>query len=176
MITRSYYPSYSRFLSTEYIERGPVINGEDYVHHSIHQTIQWLDVDAAPLLSVGIQTIGIAWGVIGETRLFYFLEEALARGLLSPILFISARSGCITIIVDNTSNFAKSDKFKYGWEDIVGVPEDPYWWNVSIKALGDGDFKAELMPAIDEKYVQNISDFWHLGVRRYQSFPPQSLE
>lgn len=176
MIARDYYPTYSRFLSTEYIERGPCINDDNYVQYSIHQTIQWLDVDAAPLLSVGIQRVGIAWGIIRETRLLYFLEEALARGLLSPVLFICARSGCITIIVDNKSNFAKSDKFKSGWDDIVGVTEDPYWWSVSIKALGDGNIKAELMPAIDEKYVQNISDFWNLGVRRYQSFPPDSFE
>ncbi|NNA13709.1 hypothetical protein HBN71_21435 [Pseudomonas lundensis] len=168
MLVRNYYPRYSRFFFTEYEERGPYIDDGQSVRYSIFQSIQWRDNNARLLLGATIQRIGIAWGVFSETRLFFFLDDALAKGLLSPVLFICARYGNVTIVVDD-SDFTRSEEFEWGWNAIVSDADDPYWWSVSIKSLGSGDFVAEDMPKVTEKYIKNIDDFWGLGLRPYNT-------
>lgn len=168
MFVRNYYPRYSRFFFTEYEERGPYIDDGESVRYSIYQCIQWRDNNAKLTLGATIQRIGIAWGVFSETRLFFFLDDALAKGLLSPVLFVCARYGSVTIVVEE-SDFTMSKEFERGWNAIVSDADDPYFWSVSIKSLGSGDFEAEGMQKVNEEYIKNIDDFWGLGCRPYNT-------
>jgi hypothetical protein len=166
MVIRSDYSRYSRFFFTEYEESGPFIN-EDHCGYSIIQAVQWRTADGKPLMVRSIQRIGVAWCALSEPNLFLWLEDALARGILSPVLFVCARSGSVTLVVDAGSGLERSDVFRREWDDVFGSAEDPYWLSVSFKCFDRDTFQAEMMPVVTDEYVRNINHHWKLGVRSY---------
>lgn len=167
MLIRNEYSRYSRFFFTEYEQSGPFIN-EDQCGYSILQAVQWRTMDGKPLMVRSIQRIGVAWCALSEPNLFLWLEDALARGILSPVLFVCARSGSVTMVVDAGSELVRLEEFKREWDDVFGVAEDPYWRNVIIKIFDRETFQAEMMPVVTDEYVRNINHHWKLGVRSYE--------
>jgi len=166
MLIRNEYSWYSRFFFTEYEQSGPFIDDEQCAY-SVLQAVQWQTADGKPLMVRSIQRIAVAWCALSEPNLFLWLEDALARGILSPVLFVCARSGSVTLVVDAGSELVRSDEFRQEWDDVFGVAEDPYWWNVSFKCFDRDRFQAEMMPMITDEYVRNINHHWKLGVRSY---------
>jgi hypothetical protein len=133
-------------------------------------------MDGIPLMVRSIQRIGVAWCALSEPNLFLWLEDALARGILSPVLFACARSGSVTLVVDAGSELARSEQFKREWDDVFGVVEDLYWWNVIIKFFDSETFHAEMMPVVTDEYVRNINHHWKLGLHSYETAGFVSLE
>ncbi|MHC8322481.1 hypothetical protein ACYZT4_17625 [Pseudomonas sp. GB2N2] len=168
MLIRSEYSRYSRFFYTEYEQSGPFID-EEHCGYSILQAIQWQTVDGKPLMVRSIQRMGVAWCALSEPNFLLWLEDGLARGILAPVLFACARSGSVTLVVDATSDLVRTEQFKREWDDVFGVAEDPYWWNVSFECFDRDRFQVEMMPVITDEYVRNINHHWKLGMRRYES-------
>lgn len=167
MLIRSEYSRCSRFFFTEYEQSGPFID-EEHCGYSILQAVQWRTIDGKPLMVRSIQRLGVAWCALSESNLFLWLEDALARGILSPVLFVCARSGSVTLVVDAGSELVRLEEFKREWDDVFGVAEDPYWWNVIIKYFDRETFQAEMMPVVTDEYVRNIYHHWRLGVHKYE--------
>ena len=174
-------PSYSTLFSCLHDEPGPVGRIGRGTHYSVFRSIEWLDVERAPLAKPQIHDFAVIWDEDHDERVIEVVEKIYMAGLLSPIQFIGERKGMLSIVL--AAKFGcghigpEIDAYTSEIEGLSGAQGDE--WSVEIGTFDRHDTAANghqtNLPGIvaddDEAvfvYLKNIDRLWRLGTKEWQ--------
>lgn len=167
--------SYSTLFTTIYDEVTPVGSLGRGTHYSILRATESCNSLLGQLNYFKIHDFSIIWDEDHDTRIIDIIEKLYISNLLSPILFIGERKGCVTVIVekefyDSNGSYAY---FRSKLEDIANDSNDP--WQVEA---GYYDRETDSVCILSQviinapgkqvsTYLNNIDNLWSLGLKDY---------
>ncbi len=170
---------YSPFFNTLYNEKTFVgQRGEGHLgrgqHYSILSTVQWLDVHGNPLPGPNKQKFSVIWDEDHDIRVIKVLEAAYIENILSPVLYIEEKKGCVHVITKDIEN-AHSLLYKK-WNDLCSNPDivNDVWQlelylyknDRIIHCDESGNSTYDTYGDKDYTYLKNINNLWSLGMTK----------
>src|SRR5262245_22614187 len=120
--------TYSPFFDVLYDQKTPVGEFLRGTHYSVLRAAVWQDCALKPLKRAQLLDFAVIWDEDHDERVIEVIERMYFGGLLSPVLFIGERKGCLSIILDadiECCSEAARLRFRNAVKDL-GPVDDPW--------------------------------------------------